>query len=311
MANAQDSQAICGWNGPGPYTITNNYLEGAGENVLFGGSDPAIPQLVPSDITITRNYVTKQMSWRGSAWNVKNLLEFKNAQRVVVDGNVFENNWLAAQVGYSILFTPRNQDGSGPWTIVQQIQFTNNIVRHVASGINILGVDYIHPSLLTNAITIRNNVFEDLSAARYGGDGRFVLINGGANLTIDHNTVLNDGPTDLYADGTTASGLTFTNNIMQNNEWAIMGGSASPGVGTIAKYFPGSLFQDNVVAAAAASTYPTGNFYPSLLSAVSFIDLANGNYRLSSSSSYRGAGTDGKDIGADINAINAAAGTSY
>src|SRR4029079_8378638 len=134
----------------------------AAENILFGGSDPAIPDLVPSDITITHNYVTKQTAWRGSAWNIKNLLELKSAQRVVVDGNVFEYNWLAAQTGYSILFTPRNQDGTAPWTIVQQIQFTNNIVRHVSSAINILGADYIYPSLATNAITIRNNLFEDV-----------------------------------------------------------------------------------------------------------------------------------------------------
>ena len=31
-APSQDSQAIAGWNGPGPYTITNNYLEAASEN---------------------------------------------------------------------------------------------------------------------------------------------------------------------------------------------------------------------------------------------------------------------------------------
>ena len=34
----QDTQAIGGWNGPGPYTIENNYLEAAGENVMFGGA---------------------------------------------------------------------------------------------------------------------------------------------------------------------------------------------------------------------------------------------------------------------------------
>ena len=35
-----DSQAICGVNGPGPFKIVNNYLEGSGENVMFGGADP-------------------------------------------------------------------------------------------------------------------------------------------------------------------------------------------------------------------------------------------------------------------------------
>ena len=60
----QDTQAIAGWNGPGPFTIENNYLEGAGENVMFGGADPAIPDLVPDGITFRRNYVSRPMSWR-------------------------------------------------------------------------------------------------------------------------------------------------------------------------------------------------------------------------------------------------------
>ena len=59
-----DTQAICGWNGPGPYLIENNYLEGAGENVMFGGADPAIPNLVPDGITFRHNLVSRPMSWR-------------------------------------------------------------------------------------------------------------------------------------------------------------------------------------------------------------------------------------------------------
>src|SRR5439155_4333890 len=47
-----DSQAIAGWNGLGPFKIVNNYLEGAGENVMFGGADPSIPNHVPSDIEV-------------------------------------------------------------------------------------------------------------------------------------------------------------------------------------------------------------------------------------------------------------------
>lgn len=38
----QDAQAIAGWNGPGPFKIVNNYLEGSGENIMFGGADPAL-----------------------------------------------------------------------------------------------------------------------------------------------------------------------------------------------------------------------------------------------------------------------------
>jgi PKD repeat protein len=60
----QDTQAIGGWNGPGPYTIENNYLEAAGENVMFGGADPAIPNLVADGITFRGNLVSRPMAWR-------------------------------------------------------------------------------------------------------------------------------------------------------------------------------------------------------------------------------------------------------
>src|SRR5207248_8069991 len=49
IKSVSDAQAIGGWNGPGPYTIVNNYLEASGENFMLGGSDPWIPNLVPSD----------------------------------------------------------------------------------------------------------------------------------------------------------------------------------------------------------------------------------------------------------------------
>ena len=59
-----DSQAICGWTGPGPFKIANNYLEAAGENVMFGGADPSIKDLVPSDIEIARNHFAKPLTWK-------------------------------------------------------------------------------------------------------------------------------------------------------------------------------------------------------------------------------------------------------
>jgi hypothetical protein len=58
-----DAQSICGYNGAGPFKIVNNYLEGSGENILFGGADPGIANLVPSDIQIRRNHITKPLAW--------------------------------------------------------------------------------------------------------------------------------------------------------------------------------------------------------------------------------------------------------
>jgi hypothetical protein len=143
-----DSQAIAGWNGPGPFLIVNNYLEAAGENVLFGGADPPTRDLVPSDIEIRRNHFSKSLWWRighptyaGTPWTVKNLLELKNARRVLVEGNVFDQNWGHGQTGFAILFTVRNQHGTAPWSAAEDVTFRRNIVRHTGSGVNILGRD--------------------------------------------------------------------------------------------------------------------------------------------------------------------------
>lgn len=59
-----DSQAIGGWNGPGPYLIENNYLEAAGENVMFGGADPSLTNVVAQNVVIRRNHLSRPMSWR-------------------------------------------------------------------------------------------------------------------------------------------------------------------------------------------------------------------------------------------------------
>ncbi len=63
-AIGQDSQAIAGWNGPGPYRIENNQLEGAAEVFLLGGDDPKIKDLTPSDLIFRGNTVTRPLSWR-------------------------------------------------------------------------------------------------------------------------------------------------------------------------------------------------------------------------------------------------------
>ena len=139
-----DSQAIAAWNGPGPFLIQNNFLSAASENVMFGGADPDIPDLVPSDITIKGNHFWKDYSaWHGASLNVKNLLEFKNAQRVLVDGNVLEYSWADGQVGFAIMLTPRNQNGGCTWCVVQDVTITSNLIRHAASGIETAPSDNI------------------------------------------------------------------------------------------------------------------------------------------------------------------------
>src|SRR5438094_7372168 len=159
----QDTQAIMGWNGPGPFKIVNNYLEAAGEHVMFGGADPSIVNLVPADIEIRHNYFFKPTSWRGVWAAVKNLFELKNARRVLIEGNIFENNWLAAQAGWAVQFTVRNQDGTAPWSTIEDVTFQKNIVRHSGSGLNILAADDPNPSQTMKRVIVRDTAFADIT----------------------------------------------------------------------------------------------------------------------------------------------------
>src|SRR6185369_7001269 len=75
------------------------------------------------------------------------------------------------------------------------------------------------------------------------------------------------------------------------------------------RYYPSWVFAGNVLAElpsdVSPSQYPTNTFFPANFNA-QFVDAANGNYRLASSSPYKGAATDGKDIGCDFDQLEAA-----
>jgi hypothetical protein len=312
-----DSQAIAGWNGPGPFKIVNNYLEGAGENFMLGGADPSIQNLVQSDIEFRNNHCFKPLRWKpndpsyaGRYWSVKNLFELKNAQRVLVDGNVFENNWSQSQDGMAILFTPRNQSGRAPWSVAQDVTFINNIVRHSGGGFNISGPDNeAGASLPSQRILIKNNLIYDINGQRWTGvaepaDGEFLQIVGGPlNITVDHNTVFQSGSI-IMAGYAPSVGFVFSNNITPHNLYGVIGSNHGSGADTIAYYFPGSVFQRNVIVGGQGISYPTNNFMLTSLSQVGFVSPAEGDYRLGATSPYRNAGTDGKDIGCQLGSVS-------
>src|SRR5437660_12747792 len=54
------------------------------------------------------------------------------------------------------------------------------------------------------------------------------------------------------------------------------------------------------------SYYPADDYFPASQDAIGFINFAGGDYRLAASSLYKNAGSDGKDVGADIDTVNAA-----
>jgi len=415
-----DAQGIAGFNGPGPFRIENNYISGSTENIIFGGSDPKISKLVPSDITIARNLVTKSLAWKnpilgrpaspsvsrasaggalaggthyfkvtallhsgggvahsaastevsvsvssgaavvvswsavsgatgyriyrgtspagqrvyrdtgststtftytgsgessgtppsnGTLWNVKNLIELKNAQRVTIEGNVIENVWVAGQTGLAFLLTPRNQGNTAPWTVVQDVIIRSNLVRHANGGVNILGSDYAAStgSQLTRRISIINNVFDDIASSQWGGGAPFLLMTRSpANVTVNHNTVFHKSNVVIIDDGA-SQGFVFTNNLMKHNTYGIMGSGTTTGNATIATYFPNAVVRRNVLAGGNAKLYPPDNFFPDVATFwAQFVNYSAGNYALKAGSLYLSKGTDGKNIGVDVVALGAA-----
>ena len=310
-----DTQAIAGWNGPGPYLIENDYLEATGENILFGGSDPYISGLVPSNITIRRNLIAKPASWATSTYTLKNLVELKNADTVLVEGNTIERNWAAGQQGYSILLTPRNSGGTAPWSVVRNVTIRDNVIRHVAAVFNILGYDDVHQSQQTTNVLVSNNLVYDVSTA-YGTSGNpangwFAVIgNGPRGVVFDHNTIDNDGnDTFCLYSGTNGgvSGLEITNTLMRDNAYGIFGGGSQEGVKSLTEYAPGYYVAGNAIGGATATLYPGGNLFPSLTQWLAdFVNRAGGDYHLVSTSASRGTALDGTDIGVAFPALDAA-----
>lgn len=401
-STTQDSQAIGGWNGTGPYTIENNYLEGAGENVMFGGADPSIPNLVATDIVFRRNHVSRPMAWRdpiipapqgiaataesggslpagvyayrvvarrlvgqdtmgtssasvevtatvtsdagsavrvtwnavpdateyrvygrtaglettywrvpttefldtggagksgtppkgGTVWLVKNLFELKNARNVTVEDNIFENHWMQAQAGYSIVLTPRNSEGACTWCVVENVSFDYNVIANVAAGFNILGYDSPGVSQQAKNINIFENVVRTNTAL--GGTEWFMLIGDEPrDVRIHHNTIDSKGTSVVYVYGGTSTaprrvwGFEFVANAARHNQYGIFGAYFTYGFNILTGFFPDASVETNYLAGAPTSRYPAGTIVVVPFED-QFVDAANGDYLVREGSPLKG-----------------------
>ena len=296
----QDTQAICGWNTPGPVTIINNHLEATGENVMFGGADRAILGISPTDIKILGNYIHKPFEWRarGEAFATKNLVEFKNGHNILIEGNILDGSWGMLQGGPAIVLTPRTETGTTAWVNVDGVVMRNNLIRNCLRGVVMMGQDTnIHHGIGAN-FTITNNLFENIDS--WG----FLAVAGPSNLVIDHNTVLS-GAALLVADELPAQGFVFTNNIGTHGTYGVLGSGKGIGTSALEYYFPGYNFSGNVIADDTmyfSSMYPGSNSFTTF-AAIGFNDPKSYDYRLLPTSPYLTSGTDGKPAGADADLV--------
>jgi len=116
-----ESSAIGVWSADGPIEIVNNYLEAAGENILFGGAHAPLG-LIPGNAVIRDNWMNKPIEWRNvePKWVVKNLLEVKSGRKIVIQNNLMTNNWQHAQEGNALVF--RSASDSGPDSFSEDIE---------------------------------------------------------------------------------------------------------------------------------------------------------------------------------------------
>jgi hypothetical protein len=285
-----ETQGICGWNGPGPFKIVNNYIEGGGQNIMFGGADPAVPNLVPSNIEIRRNFLYKPREWFGRA-TIKASIELKNARNVLIDGNVIESGGL---VGAFVL-TVRNQSGRAPWSTLEDINITNNIVRHSNTGFSILGKDNYNPSQQAKRIRIANNLLVDI-VPDYSA---VFMIGCCANtVTVENNTVQQTGNIMTCYSAPHAN-FVFRNNIVQFNEY---GFACPPNLMTPDSR--GNTIIDNrgqIAANGWPPNLPKGNAVVRSLDDLGFMDFMEGDWRLTPQAKAKRKG-----VGVDFDALSAA-----
>jgi hypothetical protein len=270
-----DSQAVCGWNGPGPYLLEDCTFEGAGENTMFGGADPGIPGLVPSDVTFRRCHFPKPLTWKGAGWSVKNLFETKNVQRVLVDACVFEHCWPASQEGFGIVIkSSRDADPSKTWQGSQDITFRWCHIDDVAVGLNLQAVDGESTKHVAR-ILVEDCLFTNVGGGR---NALMLLTHDLKDITVNRTTMLHAvGAAGLslvtaYANGQMA-GLGFTGNLLTATAgYAITNDGGPHHAAALETVAPGSwVFKDNTVVGISGdfvAQYPTGNQYPATMPSV-------------------------------------------
>jgi len=275
----------------------------------------------------------------GNPFIVKNLFELKNASRVLFEGNILENTWGGfSQAGFAILLTPKNQ-AIGVRNVCPACQVTDVTIRystisHVGGGFQLGNGQSGNGGVPKDGgrYSIHDVVVDDIQPELYNGHGMFAQISTAPgvtqvvplhDVTIDHVTAF--PPRMLFNIGGPLnephmSHLSITNSIFLAGDQPVTttgGGidrncSAGPrsrslGI-ALESCFSSYVFQNNVVIGGGGGL-PKGTSTPSKLADVGFVnpkDGKEGDYRLAATGKFKQKGTDGKDMGADLDAIERA-----
>jgi len=312
-----------------------------------GAVDSAVWGEVPGGHEFRRNHLTKDTTLRGAGKNphgfeIKNLYETKYLQNGVVDGNLMENVWAGgSQKGFAIVCTISNGDdggplgGSNPFMVIENMQYSNNVVRHATGFLNLLAQFGSHPEGGLRNIILRNNLAYDIGKSYDPVGGTDVpLINYETSVTqetgkidglyFDHNTIY--APVEygsLIEFGTPSVNLItrfwFTNNVASHQQYGFhstLNPSSPKAILDVAVGYNSDnyLVAGNLIA--GTSTPVTGSGWPTPAlnrfsnadAATQFVDAAGAvpNFRLAYPSQGLKLALDGRNAGADISAVEAA-----
>jgi hypothetical protein len=259
---------------------------------------------------------------------VKNLFELKNAQRLLLEGNILEHCWPGfTQHGAAIMVNGMNP-ANRTLSYISVMDFTvrYNHTSHTASVFSLANPG--PNNLPIGRISIHDNIFDDVSSKYQNGDttaafaGVYAYCSdstcGNGNIFVSHNTELITQPIKWFAVVGAVSGpipnWTYTNNIVSINAGLAVFNAGSTGctdnktsnAAKLAACFSPYAMSHNALIG-GSGIWPGGNYLPASPAAVQFVNYNNangGDYRLLSTSPYHNAGTDGKDLGADISAVN-------
>ena len=154
------------------YLIQNNHISVAGINVLFGGTGVSASWPTPRwahNIVIRGNHLSKQEKWFPDAvsydghlrW-IKNLLEFKRAEKALVVGNILEDVGyeLGGQRRSALVLTVRSQTDWSTEATVQDIEIKHNIIRRSGGQIRLSGQDDLEDSEPLRRVWVHDNLFD-------------------------------------------------------------------------------------------------------------------------------------------------------
>jgi hypothetical protein len=213
--SAASSEVTCTLTATGSCKVTWAAVTNATDYRIYAGSAGAenvyftttAPTVTYTDTGTAGTAGTVPTS-TGTTWYVKNIFELKNAKRVTITGNIFDGLWYpSAQTGYPILFTVANTGHGNDSTTIEDITFSNNIIRNAPGLFQIVGRDVSTTSGgqisdRTKRITVSNNLAYNIGSS-FGISIRALLVTTTNPQTYYPNNTASNGPLDVTFDHNT------------------------------------------------------------------------------------------------------------